>query len=100
MLDPRPSIIAHRGASAHDTENSLAAYRRAIALGADGIELDVHATRDGHLVVHHDPALPGLGPIAELEAALVRSHRLANGEPVPSLPQALEAIGDRDVWVE
>jgi glycerophosphoryl diester phosphodiesterase len=100
MLDPRPSVIAHRGASAHATENSLAAFRRAIALGADGIELDVHSTRDGHLLVHHDPDLPGLGPISELESAQVGAHRLPNGEPVPSLSDALEAIGDRDVWVE
>jgi glycerophosphoryl diester phosphodiesterase len=100
MLEERPSIIAHRGASGHETENSLAAFRLAVAVGADGVELDVHTTRDGHVVVHHDPVLAGLGPIAELGAPAVRAHRLHNGEPLPSLPEALEAIGDRDVWVE
>jgi glycerophosphoryl diester phosphodiesterase len=100
MLQPRPSVIAHRGASADETENSLAAFRRAVALGADGIELDIHSTRDGHFVVHHDAVLAELGTISELDATAVRSHRLANGEPVPSLSEALDAIGHRDVWVE
>jgi glycerophosphoryl diester phosphodiesterase len=100
MLQARPSVIAHRGASAHETENSIAAFRRAVALGADGIELDVHATRDGQFVVYHDDSLPQLGTISELAATVARSHRLANGEPLPSLTEALETIGDRDVWVE
>src|SRR4051794_21996467 len=54
-----PRILAHRGASGHATENSLAAFRLAAELGADGVELDVHATRDGAILVHHDPDLPG-----------------------------------------
>jgi glycerophosphoryl diester phosphodiesterase len=100
MLQPRPSVIAHRGASGHDPENSLAAFRRAVELGADGIELDVHGTRDGVLVVHHDAGLPGLGAIAELDAEAVQERRLPNGEPVPRLAEALAIIGDHDVWVE
>lgn len=47
-------IIAHRGASGLAPENTLAAVEVAIAAGADGIELDVHLTADGHVVVHHD----------------------------------------------
>ena len=47
-------IIAHRGASGLGPENTLAAFEAAIAAGADGIELDVHLTADGHVVVHHD----------------------------------------------
>ena len=62
----RPTVIAHRGASGYEYENSRAAFRRALMLDADGIELDVHATSDGLLVVHHDAELPGFGPIAEL----------------------------------
>ncbi len=100
MFPPRPSVIAHRGASGHEPENSLAAFRRAVELGADGIELDVHGTRDGVLVVHHDAGLPGLGAIAELHAEAVHEHRLPNGEPVPRLAEALATIGDHDVWVE
>lgn len=54
MAAEQPSIIAHRGASGLAPENTLPAFRGAIEAGADGIELDVHLTRDGHVVVHHD----------------------------------------------
>jgi glycerophosphoryl diester phosphodiesterase len=96
----RPIVIAHRGASAYEPENSLAAFRKAVALGAQGIELDVHATADGRLAVFHDGVLGG-SPIARLPWDRVRRHRLANGEPIPALEEALEAIGDRTlVFVE
>jgi glycerophosphoryl diester phosphodiesterase len=96
----RPSVIAHRGASGYEYENSLAAFRRAVMLDVDGVELDVHATRDGAIVVHHDPELPGLGPIAHADFGTVRQQRLRNGERVPLLAEVLELMGDRDVWVE
>ncbi|HET8622233.1 MAG TPA: glycerophosphodiester phosphodiesterase [Gemmatimonadales bacterium] len=96
----RPEIIAHRGASGHRVENSLAAFYRALELGADGVELDVHSTSDGALVVHHDATLPGVGRIADLTADTVRGFRLPNGEPVPYLTEALEVIGDHNVWIE
>ena len=54
---PNPVIIAHRGASAEAPENTLAGFQRAIALKADGIELDVQITRDGVAVVFHDDSL-------------------------------------------
>lgn len=95
-----PRVIAHRGASGHALENSPAAFRQAVALGAHGVELDVHASADGELVVHHDPAIPGLGPIAALEGAAIRRHRLTNGEPVPTLAEALGLLAGLDVWVE
>ena len=66
-------VIAHRGASAAEPENSLAAFRRAVVMGADGIELDVHATVDGGLVVVHD--------------------ELLDGRPIPTLAESLAAIG-------
>ena len=52
-------IIAHRGASWHEPENTLPAFERAIELGADAIELDVRADREGRLVVTHDPPVHG-----------------------------------------
>jgi glycerophosphoryl diester phosphodiesterase len=69
-------------------------------LDADGVELDIHATRDGGIVVHHDPEIPGVGPIAELSLAEARQLRIPNGEPVPTLAEILDLVGDRDVWVE
>jgi len=96
----RPSVIAHRGASGYEYENSRAAFRRAIMLDADGVELDIHATRDGGIVVHHDPEIPGVGPIAQLTLAEARQLRIPNGETVPTLAEILDLVGDRDVWVE
>ncbi|GAB7386718.1 glycerophosphodiester phosphodiesterase [Bacillaceae bacterium] len=50
-------IYGHRGAPLHKPENTLSSFREAIRLGANGIELDIHMTKDGHLVVIHDPTL-------------------------------------------
>src|SRR5919202_1914689 len=65
-----PVNLAHRGASAVVPENTLEAFRQAVEMGAGGLELDVHLTRDGHVVVIHDPTLDrttgGTGPIAEM----------------------------------
>jgi glycerophosphoryl diester phosphodiesterase len=69
-------------------------------LDADGVELDVHATRDGGIVVHHDPDIPGLGPISQLSLLEAREIRLRNGELLPVLSEILELVGNRDVWVE
>jgi glycerophosphoryl diester phosphodiesterase len=96
----RPSIIAHRGASGYEIENSRAAFRRAVLLDADGVELDVHATRDGALVVHHDAVIPDLGRIGDLTAADLASYRLRNGETLPHLDEVLALLDGRDVWVE
>ena len=56
-LLPRPLIYAHRGGAALRPENTLVAFDHGLALGADGLELDVHLSRDGVVVVHHDPTL-------------------------------------------
>lgn len=92
--------MAHRGASGAALENTLAAFRLARVLGADGVELDIHATADGGLVVHHDPVLPGLGPIARHPLANIQTYKLANGEPPPTLEEALATLDGLDVWVE
>lgn len=69
-------------------------------MGADGVELDIHSLADGGLLVHHDPELPGLGPIARLTATEARSTRLADGTPPPLLPEALQTLKGLQVWVE
>src|SRR5215208_4507907 len=96
----RPAVITHRGASGYEYENSRAAFRRAVMLDADGVELDVHSTRDGGMVVHHDPEIPGAGPISRLSLAEARQLRIPNGERLPLLAEILELVGSRDVWVE
>jgi len=95
-----PRIIAHRGASGHAYENSLSAFRRAVELNADGVELDVHASSDGALLVHHDPHVSGIGSIGQLPASAFREYRLPNGEPIPTLTEALAQLPGLEVWVE
>ncbi|MDE3156336.1 MAG: glycerophosphodiester phosphodiesterase [Acidobacteriota bacterium] len=69
----RPLVFAHRGGSALAPENTIPAFDRGLALGADGLELDVHLSRDGLAVVHHDPRLgrttDATGRVAERTAA-------------------------------
>lgn len=95
----KPLVIAHRGASSVELENSLAAFRAAAGQGADAVELDVHATIDGELVVHHDPSVLGL-PIAQARWRDLAALPLANGEPIPMLAQALDVLGRLRVFVE
>ena len=88
-----PLIIAHRGASAEKPENTLAAFQRALALEVDGIELDVHLTRDGVPVVFHDPALKRLtgtrGRIARKTWEEIQTLRVRDREPIPRLVDVL-----------
>lgn len=86
-------VIAHRGASAEQPENTIAAFERAIALGADGIELDVRRTADDRLVVHHDPNLADGRPIRATRASDLP-------EQIPTLSQALDACAGAFVNIE
>ncbi len=69
----RPLVIAHRGGSKIGPENTITAFDRGLAAGADGLELDVHLSRDGTVVVHHDAWLDrttqAKGPLAVRTAA-------------------------------
>lgn len=57
FLDPMPRVVAHRGDSANFPENTLEAFRSAVGMGIDVVETDVHLTRDGVVVIWHDPTL-------------------------------------------
>lgn len=96
----RPLSIGHRGASGHEHENSRAGFRRAKSLGAESVELDVHATRDGAVVVFHDSVVPDLGRISDLTLQTVQQYRLPNGESIPLLSEVLPLLRGLDVWVE
>jgi len=99
-LDSPTRVIAHRGFSAQAPENTLVAVRRAIAVGADMVEVDVTVTADGHVICLHDEALDrttnGHGPasalplstVAALDAGSWFGPRFA-GEPVPTLAAVL-----------
>ena len=94
----RPLVFAHRGGSALAPENTIAAFDNGMRLGADGIELDVHLSRDGIVVVHHDRLLDRTtslrGPVAERTAdELARAN-------VPSLADVLTRYGDGRIIIE
>jgi glycerophosphoryl diester phosphodiesterase len=78
-VSSRPLVIAHRGASAIAPENTIEAFERAIAAKADMIELDVRRTRDGELVVQHDPiedGTPGPPPATLVDALELARSRI------------------------
>jgi len=101
---PLPELVAHRGASRERPENTLAAFAVALDRRAAGIELDVHATADGVVVVHHDPIPHGVypdgrserRPIAQLGYVELSTLRLV-GESIPTLRDVLALVGDRAV---
>ncbi len=86
-------IIAHRGASKAFTENTLEAFRGAADMGADWVELDVHRTGCGSIVVHHDAHVADGRLIRELSVADLPDH-------VSTLEAVIEACGDMGVNIE
>ena len=101
-----PLVIAHRGSAAHAPENTLAAFVLAADQNADAIELDAKATRDGHVVVMHDPTVDrttdGHGRVSDLTLAEIRKLDAGSnfdprfkGERVPLLEEVFDAVGQR-----
>lgn len=86
-----PLVIAHRGASALEHENTILAFERAIEIGADAIELDIRRTRDRILVVHHDRAIRPTGPpISRLTYSAVLDEAASLAYHIPTLKETLE----------
>jgi len=96
-----PLVIAHRGASAEKPENTLAAFRRALARGADGLELDVRLTRDGVPVVFHDATLRRLtgapGRLATRSWRELKKLRVRGAGSIPRLADVLALVRGRAV---
>jgi len=104
-----PAIVAHRGAWHGAPENSLAAIERAIAVGADVVELDIRKSADGELFIMHDDTLLRMAgidrdaetfTIAELQAIALREddggeHRATTDQRIPTLKQVLEITRGR-----
>jgi glycerophosphoryl diester phosphodiesterase len=91
-----PLVIAHRGASAQRPENTLPAYALAIEQRADMIEIDLHRTRDGAVVITHDESLEhlgGQGAIEDASLAAVRALDAGGGERIPTLDEVLDGFG-------
>ena len=108
-LYPRtPLVLAHRGASAEAPENTLAAFRLALAQGADGVELDVILSADGVPVVIHDDTLDrtttGAGPVSRLSLAELKALSAGyaacfgaqyQAEQIPTLAEVFAACGEQ-----
>lgn len=100
MIDarsPDPTLIAHRGFAARFPENTLAAFRGAVSLGADAIELDVRRCGSGEPVVIHDATVDrvtdGEGPVAELPLSTLREFDvLESGASISTLASVFEAV--------
>ena len=96
-------IIGHRGSHGNGgpLENTLPAFEKAIVEGADGVELDVHASADGVAYVFHDTTLARLTPdadpraIAHLRSTQIDGVRLVDGSRIPSLAAVLDLLGGR-----
>ncbi len=94
-----PKIMGHRGAKAYEPENTLRSIRRALEMGVEAVEIDVHLSRDGQLVVIHDATVDrttnGRGRVADLTWAELRRLDAGLGEPLPSLAEVVELVRPR-----
>ena len=92
-------VIGHRGAAGLAPENTLASFSRAVRLGVDGVELDVHLSADAHLVVIHDERVDrttnGEGQVAATTLAALCRLDAGAGERIPTLDEVLEAMPAR-----
>lgn len=103
-------IFAHRGFSSVAPENTMAAFRRAAEAGADGLELDVHLTKDGEIVVIHDETVKrttdGKGKVRDLTLEEIRRLDAGSwfgkefaGEKIPVLQEVLELAAEQNLWL-
>lgn len=87
-------VIAHRGFSDKYPENTMLAFRKAVEVGSDGIELDVHLTKDGQLAVIHDEKIDrttnGTGLVRDMTMDEIRKFDAGSGEVVPTLEEYLD----------
>lgn len=95
-------ITGHRGASGTEPENTMAAFKQALAMGAQAVELDIHRCKSGEMVVMHDADVSrttnGSGNIKDMTLAELRELRLENGETIHTLDEVLAELkgGCRD----
>ena len=104
------NIISHRGANIYAPQNTLPAFARGLALGADGFETDVHSTKDGKLVLCHnysiDKTSNGKGLIAQMTLDALRSYDFGSyfsktfaGTAIPTLDEFLDLVAESSLRV-
>lgn len=102
-------VFAHRGASGYAPENTLEAFELAVRMGADGVELDVHLSSDGELVVIHDEKVDrttnGTGYVQDLTLAQLKALDASNGKEayrgakIPTLAEVYDLLRDTGLHV-
>ena len=94
-----PKIFAHRGASAHAPENTMAAFQLAAAQHADGIELDVMLSKDAEVVVIHDDTVDrttnGTGRVREMTLSELKALDAGDGQEIPTLKEVIDEFGGK-----
>ncbi len=89
-------IMGHRGAPAYEPENTLRSLRRALEIGVDAVEIDVHLSKDGRIMVIHDDSVDrttnGKGRVRDLTFAQLRQLDAGKGERIPSLEEAADLV--------
>ena len=94
-------VIAHRGASGYEPENTLRSFRRALELKAQMIELDVHLCQSGQLVVIHDATIDrttnGTGQVRSLTWDTLKQYDAGKGEHIPLLSEVFDLINQRAI---
>src|SRR3954447_9031262 len=99
-------IIGHRGARNIWAENSLSGFRNVCGLGVDAVELDVHLSSDGELMVIHDPLLDRTtdhkGPLGRMSRDALRQVKLIDtlDETIPTLPDVLDVFAPTGIELE
>lgn len=106
LKEGKTLVFGHRGASAYAPMNTIPAFERAYEMGAEGIEFDVHRSKDGHLVCLHDftvdASTDGSGRVTEMTLDAIKSLDAGSwkdaafaGVSVPTLDEVFEAVGDK-----
>jgi len=106
----RPLILAHRGASHYAPENTFASYEMAVDMNADGIEIDIHKSKDGHLIVCHDEKVDrttnGTGYIKDLTLEEIKSldagswfDKKFSEEKIPVLEEVFELVKKENIFL-
>lgn len=91
--------IAHRGAKAYEPENTLQAFQKALDLNSDGIELDVHLSADGHIIVIHDATIDkmtnGTGAVNSFSLEELKSFSIAEKHQIPTLKEVFDLVNKK-----
>jgi len=92
-------IMGHRGAKALEPENTLLSIRRAMEIGVDAVEIDVHLTKDKEVVVIHDSTVDrttnGKGPVGSYTLEEIKKLDAGKGEKIPTLEEVIEFVKDK-----